>query len=294
MEIATQMRGRALVSEMFPFSFREYMGYLGWEIPTRWTTGKRAEARNALEGYWASGGFPEVLGVDRRTRVRIHQDYFQSILFRDLIDRHDISHPRAVADAARRLVDNASSAYTLNSLLGHLQALGHKAPKDSVGDYVRWFEDAYFLFTVRLFDASLARSNTNPKKIYSVDHALVNSVSSGILVNSGHLLENLVFVALRRLWRDIFYYRTRNGFEVDFIVSCGPGERRLVQVCESLADPGIAARETRALEAAMGDLGLHEATLVTREETRTIRCPAGRIEVIPVWRFLLELPDFLV
>ncbi|MFM8930882.1 MAG: hypothetical protein ACKOS8_03260 [Gemmataceae bacterium] len=129
-------------------------------------------------------------------KIVYHQDYFQAILFRDLIERHDISHPRAVADAARRLVDNAGSAYTVNSLAGYLQALGHKVPKASVGDYVRWFEDAYFLFTVRLFDASLARSNTNPKKVYCVDHALVNSVSSGILVNSGHLLENLVFVAL--------------------------------------------------------------------------------------------------
>ena len=290
-EVATQMRGRALVSEMFPFSFREYLDFLGRQVPTRWTAGGRAEARNALEGYWASGGFPEVLGADQRTRVRIHQDYFQSILFRDLIERHDISHPRAVADAARRLVDNAGSAYTVNSLVGYLQALGHKVPKASVGDYVRWFEDAYFLFTVRLFDASLARSNTNPKKVYCVDHALVTSVASGILVNSGHLLENLVFVALRRLWRDIFYYRDRNGYEVDFVVSRGAGERRLVQVCESLADPRTAARETRALEAAMGELGIREATLVTREEARTIRCPAGQIEVIPIWRFLLELPD---
>ena len=119
----------------------------------------------------------------------------------------------------------------------------------------------------------------------------MTSVASGILVNSGHLLENLVFVALRRLWKDIYYFRDKSGYEVDFVVSRGAGERRLVQVCESLADPRTAARETRALEAAMGELGIREATLVTREEARTIRCPAGQIEVLPIWRFLLELPD---
>ena len=78
---------------------------------------------------------------------------------------------------------------------------------------------------------------------------------------------------------------------MDLLVSCGAGNRRLVQVCESMADPGTAARETRAVEAAMGELGLREATLVTREEGRTIRCPTGQIEMVPIWRFLLDLPD---
>ncbi|HOX38697.1 MAG TPA: hypothetical protein PL033_11970, partial [Candidatus Brocadiia bacterium] len=77
-----------------------------------------------------------------------------------------------------------------------LKSLGHKVPKSSVSDYLAWFEDAYFLFSVRLFDASLAHSHVNPKKVYCVDHSMVSSVSSGVLINSGHLLENLVFVGL--------------------------------------------------------------------------------------------------
>ena len=88
----------------------------------------------------------------------------------------------------------------------------------AVSEYLEWFEDAYFLFTVRIFDASAARRNTNPKKVYCIDHALIASVSSGILVNSGHLLENLVFTALRRRHAEIQYYRTRSGREVDFVV----------------------------------------------------------------------------
>ena len=78
----------------------------------------------------------------------------------------------------------------MNSLTGYLKALGHKVPKAAVTAYLAWFEDAYFLFSVPIFDASLARRNTNPKKIYCIDHALVTSVSAGILVNAGHLLEN--------------------------------------------------------------------------------------------------------
>jgi len=160
-----------------------------------------------------------------------------------------------------------------------------------VSDYLGWFEDAYFLFTVRIFDASLARSNTNPKKIYCIDHALVTSVSSGILVNSGHLLENLVFKALRRIHPEIYYYRTKTGREVDFIVPLCGRPPMLLQVCGSLAEPQTRKRETAALSEAMVELGLKNGIIVTRNEEERIDSETGTIEVIPAWRYLLDLPE---
>jgi predicted AAA+ superfamily ATPase len=144
---------------------------------------------------------------------------------------------------------------------------------------------------VRIFDPSLARSNTNPKKVYCVDHALVASASSGILVNSGHLLENLVFTALRRLHPEIYSYKTRTGREVDFIVPMRGRPKMLVQACESLAEPQTRKRETAALSEAMAELGLSTGTVVTRNEDERIEAGAGTIEVVPAWRFLLELPE---
>lgn len=191
----------------------------------------------------------------------------------------------------RGLVDNTASLYSVNSLTGYLKSLGHKAPKSAVADYLGWFEDAYFLFTVRIFDASLARSNTNPKKIYCIDHALVTSVSSGILVNSGHLLENLVFTALRRVHPEIYYYKTKSGREVDFIVPLHGRAPMLVQVCESLAEPQTRKRETVALSEAMAELGLKTGTIVTRNEDERIAAGAGTIEVVPAWRYLHDLPE---
>ena len=156
---------------------------------------------------------------------------------------------------AHRLVDDAASLYTVNSLTGYLKSLGHKVPKASVSEYLEWFEDAYFLFTVRIFDASAARRNANPKKVYCIDHALITSVASGILVNSGHLLENLVFTALRRRHPEIHYYRTRTGREVDFVVPRRGRQPMLVQACESLADPRTRKRETAALVSGDGRVG---------------------------------------
>jgi predicted AAA+ superfamily ATPase len=254
---------------------------------------KRLVILNAFEEYWQTGGFPEVAGLDQRLRLKIHQEYFNAMLFRDLVERHDIAHPRAIADLAHWLVDNTGSLYSVNNLTGYLKSLGHKVPKSSVSDYLRWFEDAYVLFTLRIFDASLSRANTNPKKIYCVDHALVRSINSGILANSGHILENLVYTALRRISPDIFYYKTRTGREVDFIVGRQGLPRMLVQVCESMAAEQTSKRETAALCEAMRELQLTESTVVTRNEEGVITVDSGHITMVPAWRFLLSLPEII-
>lgn len=290
-EIATQMRGRAISWEMFPFSFREFLSFKGVAADEPLSTKRQLLVRKAFDAYWENGGFPEVAGLAPRLRIKIHQEYFHAILFRDLVERHDIAHPRALSDLAFRLLDTVASLYSANSLTGHLRSLGHKVSKSLVSDYLGWFEDAFFLFTVRLFDASLARREANPKRIYCIDHALAASVASGILVNSGHLLENLVFAALRRVYPEIYYYKTRSGREVDFIVPSRGTSHRLVQVCESLADPRTRKREVAALAEAMAELKVQSGVIVARNDEEQMQVDAGLIAVTPAWKFLLELPS---
>lgn len=310
-EIATQMRGRALSWEVFPFSFREFLDCRGIESEGALSTKKRLHIQKAFEEYWAIGGFPEVVAqlprfggphrvgdpglrvgvpvsMPETLRIRTHQEYFQAILFRDLIERHDISHPKALSDLAHRLIDNTASMHSIKSLWGYLQSLGHNAPRSAVTNYVQWFEDAYSLFTVPIFDASLARRNTNPKKIYCIDHGLVSSVASGVLINSGHLLENLVYTSLRRLHQEIYYYKTRSGKEVDFIIPLGGRSRLLVQVSESLTESQTRKREIGALAEAMAEVGVKSATIVTRSEEEQVETESGVIQIVPAWRFSLD------
>jgi predicted AAA+ superfamily ATPase len=289
-EIATQMRGRALSWELFPFSFKEFLDYRNISARKPLSTKSRLLVQKCFEEYWESGGFPEVAGVSRLLRTKIHQEYYGAILFRDLVERHDVSHPQAVSDLAHWLIDNIASLYSVNNLTGYLKSRGHKVPKSSVAEYLEWFEDAYFLFTVRLFDASLSRSNANTKKIYCIDHALVRSVSSGVLLNSGHMLENLVFTALRTIYSTIYYYRTKSGKEVDFIVPQPDGTKLLVQVCDSLADTQTRKREIGALHEAMVECGTTSGIIVTRSEEERIVVECGEITVIPAWKFLFDLP----
>ena len=289
-EIATQMRGRALSWELFPFSFREFLLYSNPAIQFPLSTTDRLTVQHEFENFRQKGGFPEVIAVDRSIRIKIHQEYFNSLLFHDLIERYDIPHPRAVVDLARKLTDNIASLYTINSLTRFLKSLGHKVPKSSVADYLTWFEDAYFLFSVRLYDPSFVRSNMNPKKVYCVDHSFVTSVTSGIMVNSGHLLENMVFVGLRRLYPEIYYYKTTKKQEVDFLVILPTRKKLLFQVCESLHHEKTRLRELMALQQAMAELEEDSATLITLNEEEEVTLQEGTVKIIPVWRFFLELP----
>ncbi len=288
-EIATQMRGRALSWELFPFSFGEYLDFNGINHRCPFSSKQELFIRKAFEEFREEGGFPETAGLDRQLRIKIHQQYFHAVLFRDLIDRHNISHPNALKDLAHKLIDNNSSMYSANRLHGFLRSLGHALPKATVSDYLDWFEDAYFFFTVAKYDASLARRRTNPKKIYCVDHSMVKSLSSGILQNSGHLLENLVFTSLRRVYGDVSYYKTEKGSEVDFVCIGGDKEKILVQVCETVSEENTRARETRALKEAMSELSVRSATVVTLHEEEEIEVSEGIISITPAWRFLLSL-----
>ena len=120
---------------------------------------------------------------------------------------------------------------------------------------------------------------------------MVSSVSSGVLVNDGHLLENLVFTALRRIHPEIFYYRTKSGREVDFTVPIRRRPAMLIQVCESLAELQTREREVAALREAMTELGVESGTIVTEGSDERIDTDPGIIEVVPTWRFLLDLAE---
>lgn len=288
-EVGTAMRGRALSWELFPFSFAEYLDARGIPASLRGQQ-NRLQVRRSFKGYWKSGGFPEVMDADSAMRVMIHQDYFKTMVFRDVVDRHDALHPRAVRDMAYRLLNSAASLYSVNALTGYLKSLDHRVSKSFVGDVLGWMEDAYALFTVRLFDASLSRQHANPKKIYAVDHALVRSTSTGILVNDGHLLENLVFIDRRRRGSEVYYYRTRSGREVDFVWREGDERLTLAQVCFRAPEGSeTLSRELTALREALEEQPGSRAVLVTMDdEHRHVKTVNGSIEVIPVWQFLLE------
>ena len=283
-EIATQMRGRSLSWELFPFSFPEFLDFKNIE-QYKGTSKNRFILQKSFEEYWETGGFPEVLNVSEKMRIKILQEYFKAIIHRDIIERFDAIHPQAVMEAAFRLISSCGSLYSINRITDYLKSLGYKVSKEFVGNVIQWFEDAFFLFSIQLYDVSVTRRNANPKKIYCIDHALVRSVVSNIVKDDGHLLENMVFVDIRRRTNEIYYYRTSRGNEVDFLTIDSKSKKSLIQVCYSLKDRGTRKREASSLIRAMEELGIDNATIVTFEEEDLIIEEKNTIEIIPAYKF---------
>jgi len=295
-ETASPLTGRIISWKIFPLSFREFLEGKGIESNGSLSIKQRLTIQKAFEDFWQVGGFPGANVLDQRQRIEAHQANWNTILA-STIEHHSISHPRAVIDLAYWLVDNTGSYYSVSHLTDYLKSLGHQVRKSSVVDWLVACEDAGLLFSVNIFASSPTRFSVNPRKVYCIDHALVRSVSSGILTNRDSLLENLVFTALRRVTPEIFYFKTKTGREVDLValLPSAPGQERavmLVQVCASLADPRVKQSEVRSLSEAMVELAVAEGTIVTWRTDETIPVGFGTIQVVPVWRFLLDMEPY--
>jgi predicted AAA+ superfamily ATPase len=282
-EIETQMRGRSLSYELFPFHFKEYIHPLS-VTPDKMTVPQKGQLVHHLKKYLIEGGFPETRGLPNDLRYKILQEYYNTIIYKDVIERQNPKNPHAVAQCLKIFINQAGSLYSINKIVNKCKSLGLKISKSDVSEYLGWFEDCYLFFSVPVFTENINRQMTNPKKLYCIDNGFIRANQSGININSGHLLENLVFNSLRQKFNKIFYYK--NNIEVDFLIYHN-NKILLFQVCESLNHPEIRKREVESLLQAMIDLKIKTGWIVTMEEKSKIEVGSEIIKIIPLLDFLL-------
>ena len=287
-EIATQMRGRSLAWELFPFSFKEFADFKQVDYH-KLSSKNRLLLNKCFNEYFQKGGFPEVRDLTDRLRINVHQEYYKTILHRDVIERFNAIHPQAVLHAGYRLISSSACLYSINRVTEYLKSFGYKISKGFVSACIDWFQDVYFLHSVKLFTPSVNKQNVNSKKVYCIDHSLVTSVSPGILANRGHLLENMIFVHLRQRTEDLYYYRTKKGQEIDFIWLGDQNTINLVQVALTLNDPQTEKREISSMFQAMDELSIQESTIVTMADEGTIEDNGKTINKVPAWKYLLTI-----
>ncbi|MBI3820294.1 MAG: ATP-binding protein [Planctomycetes bacterium] len=292
-EISTKLRGRATTTEILPFSFRESLACAKVNIPTKWPA--PAEARSRLEHhfhrYLGTGGFPEVHDLDDAKRVRLLQEYMNVVLLRDVAERYSVTNITALRYLMRRLVHAPATLFSMNKIFNDLRSQGLSVGKDSLHAYLTYFEDAFLLFSVNLASTSERRRMVNPRKCYLVDHGLARAASFEADRDIGHLLENIVYVELRRRFAKIEYYITNSGHEVDFLAEDLLGNRSVIQASADISKAPTRDREVRALDEAMRECRLRESVLVTLREEELITVGSGRIRVVPAWRWLCETED---
>lgn len=287
-EIATTLRGRTITIEIYPYSFAEYLHCHDTTMQNPLTSEKQAWAGHHLSDYLRYGGFPESVFIDRSMHHKLLQNYIDTVIYRDIVDRHQLTNLLPLKDLIRYSLQNAASLVSISKVFNTFKSLGYAIGKNSVYDYFSYLEDAYCLFLVPLFSHSHRQQAVHPRKIYAVDQGLISAYSVKPEFDRAARLENAVFSSLKRQGDSIYYFKTKTGKEIDFLIQHPDGSIELIQVCESLRQSSTRNRELNAMREALSSIGLTTGTVVTLDDKELINESGVNIQIIPAVDWFLR------
>ncbi len=282
-ELVTLLSGRTLPLALYPFDFNEYLLAKGEIIVSEvGAVRNRNKLRKLCDEYLTEGGFPEVvLTENQRLKKDILANYAKNILYQDIVPRFELKKPYEIEKLFFYLASNMGSLFTFNNL-AKLIDLSDKTVKD----YVGFFADAFLLYTLDRYAFSVKKQLRGSKKIYCIDNGLTASVAFSFSDNIGRYLENMVFCTFIRNKQKVYYYKTKNGLEVDFFCPDSIGSEQLLQVCTDMRDEKTRQREFRALSKAADELHLNGGVIITMDEEDEIRENGKVIKIVPAWKYL--------
>jgi len=288
--IATELRGKAISSTVYPLSFSEFLSFKGINSITRSTKGK-VLIRTAFNEYLKWGGFPALINIKESTRETLLREYFDTMILKDIIQRFNISKPRQCIHLYNYLMSNMAKPVTLKSAYQFIKQSGYTTSKDSLREYINQAEDSWLMFNVSIYSDSIREQERNYNKIYFIDWALAIHNS---LVWDGYFsraFENMIFLHLSRSFSRINYYLTQNKRqEIDFIAVDNRGKPIMaVQACMDISNPDTLKRELIPLVSAAKYFNIKENLIITLNNKQDVFNVEGvKVMAIPAWQWMLE------
>lgn len=287
-EIASSLRGRTLTHTVYPFSFKEFLTVrnISYEGDRLRLSKKKDAVLRHLKEYIEYGGFPQV--VFEKTKTGLLREYYRSIMYRDIIERHSIRNITLFENFLKLTVQNMSSRFSVGKTADVLKSVGFKVSKNTLIDYMRFIENAFLAFETPVFSYKVKDQLQHPRKVYLIDTGLRNAVSFRFTEDTGRLIENIAFVELlRRYDRNIYYWKDLQG-EVDFVVRNEFQVSQLIQVCWSMEDEKTYKREVNALAKAMKEFKLQSGLILTEDAYEDKIIDGFSVQLRPLWLWLLE------
>lgn len=280
-EMATVLTGRYLQIEMLPFSLEETMS---WKNVNPLLEEHSAQAIMLTDDYMRNGGYPETIPTRSITKSYL-STLFDSILLKDVAKRHKVRNTTDLYDLATYLLSNFCNPISANDLAVELGLSSVTTTKK----YCDYLNEPYLFFYLPRFNNKLKLMNKAPKKVYIVDNGFVQSTAFNLSENLGRLLENQVFVELMRRGhipgQTLFYYRTRNDKEIDFVTRKGTKVERLIQVCYDMTSEKTRKRELDALVEAAEELHCDKLLVITNDQQEDIEWKSKTISMIPSYKY---------
>ena len=281
-ELASHLTGRHFSIELYPFSWKEFLAYQGVRLEEEdgYITERKALFKRLLEEYILSGGFPEVFSLEPKAQYL--RELYDKIVSRDIILRYNIKYVRDLKEIALYAVSNFSSRMTFHKISRIFQMKS----VHTVKNYLNYLEETYLLFFIHAFSFKLKERLRAPRKVYGIDLGLINVLSARATPDYGKMMENLVFLELKRENKEIYYY-SHVHYEVDFLIKKDLRIEQLIQVCYSLDSDQTYKREIQSLLKASKELDCTNLLIITWDTESEERFHAHTIKVIPLWKWLL-------
>lgn len=278
-DIETVLGGRYLDIKVFPYNFREYLSANGVALSKGWQYGRKAnELQRHFKTYFEWGGFPELVNFQEK-RIWLNSLY-NRIFFNDLVVRHKIKNEDALRLCVRRLAESVMQPCSLNRLCNLVKSTGTSCSTSTIMEYVRYLQESYILISLDNYASKFVEKETI-RKHYFVDNGLLH-----LFINNPDtsLLENLCAITLYKKYGSSLYYYNR-GIEVDFYVR---DEGLAIQASYRMSDEATLEREIKALETLHSFSPLKKALIITFEDEGVLQRNGLTIELIPIWKWVLE------
>lgn len=285
-ELGTRLTGRYISVDIYPISFAEFSQS---DVPLKkqdFSTTEIGILKKRYTDYLECGGIPAYI---TNQDIEYLSSLYESILYRDIAARYKVGNVQALKKLLFFLASNCGKEVTLSKLLGMINNNGEIVKsRTTISDYCSYIENSFLSFFVNRYDDNLKVQQQSSRKVYFIDHALAKILGFRTSEDRGRMLENIVFIELKRRGYDTFYYKESK--ECDFVIREGTHTRQVIQVCTELYDPSTKEREISGLVEAMNKFSLSTGFIITDNEEFTevlkVDNKQYKIEVVPVWKWL--------
>ena len=283
-EIATSLRGRTITYTVYPLSLNEYLQFKNIDIDLIHPQ-KKAKLIYHTSQFIHNGGFPEAVNFDQEIRLRLLQSYFNTMIFRDIIERYKVSDAVMLKFFIKKIFAGIGKPLSINKIYNDLRSMNYKVSNNYLYDFEEYCNTVFLSVTVPKFNYSEIKQEKADKKAYCIDTGLLSAIEFSISENKGKLLENVVLLEFIKLGYEVFYFKEK--YECDFIIK---RQKKLfpIQVSYVLEKDKSKEREVRGLLEACNRINVNEGTIITFDQKDEFIQQGVNIKLIPVYQFFLE------
>jgi predicted AAA+ superfamily ATPase len=292
-ELPTELRGRCLEVKLFPLSFSEFLRFKNIDIDLKtaqYSEKERIKILKMLDEFLNYGGMPEVVLSTEEKKFEILQQYYGTVVRRDIVERFGIKNEEGLKAMLRLLLNYTQ--YTISKLYDTLKSLNYEIGKTTILNYLSYIESSYFIHSLPIFSPKVKDQLQYPRKLYFIDNGFITSLSTRFSENIGRLFENTVAIELFRKYSktdvEFYYWRDKKGKEVDFVIKDGLKIKQLVQVCYDIGHYDTKKREIDALSKASSELKCNDLLVIDDDYEGVEIVKDKRIKYIPLWKWLLK------